>query len=279
MKNESQEQQVKMILKRMTLALALAAALIPRGFAGADVPKADRANKPSASVKSDFLNVGEKLNYEVSWSSFLIAGELTIETKDRRSFEGVEGYHVSAQARSVGLVSAVVYKVNDVYESFLDAGTLQPFRADKRSRHGKKTSESSVILDQAKRTAKLSSGKTIAIPPDTYDLAGLVYAVRSMDLSAGKSRTFTLLEDEKLYTIKVEVEGREKVTTKAGEFDAVRISTLRLREGEAKDPYNLRFFVTTDPRRLPVLITAEPSWGGVRVELTSFSGTRGESKR
>lgn len=261
------------------LALALAASFIPQGVAGTGAPTSDRTNKPSASVTNDFLNVGEKLNYEVSWSSFLIAGELIIETKDRRSFEGVDGYHVSAQARSVGLVSAVVYKVNDVYESFLNAETLQPFRADKKSRHGKKTSESSTIIDQAKRTARLSSGKTLAIPPDTYDLAGLVYAVRSMDLSAGKSRTFTLLEDDKLYTIKVEVEGREKVSTKAGEFDAVRISTLRLREGEAKDPYNLRFFVTNDSRRLPVLITAEPSWGGVRVELTSFTGTRGNSKK
>lgn len=256
------------------LALALVAASVPQGLAQKSILKADGSTKTSASITNDFLNVGEKLSYEVSWSSFLIAGELTIETKDRRSFDGIEGYHVSAQARSVGLVSAVVYKVNDIYESFLHAETLQPFRADKSSRHGKKTAQSSIILDQAKRTARLSSGKTIPIPPDTYDLAGLVYAVRSMDLGVGKSRTFTLLEDEKLYTIKVEVEGREKVSTKAGEFNAVKISTLRLREGEAKDPYNLRFFVTNDARRLPVLITAEPSWGGVRVELTSFTGTR-----
>src|SRR5215213_9081628 len=181
-----------MNLKRLMLALALAALFVPQGFAGRGILKADRPNKTSASVTGDFLNVGEKLNYEVSWSSFLIAGELIIETKDRRAFDGIEAYHVSAQAKSVGLVSAVVYKVNDIYESFLDAATLQPFRADKRSRHGKKTAESSVILDQAKRTARLSSGKTITIPPDTYDLAGLLYAVRSMDLNVGKSRTFTL---------------------------------------------------------------------------------------
>lgn len=261
------------------LALVVAGLSVSQGFALADAPKSGRPDKPSVAITSEFLNVGEKLNYEVSWSSFLIAGELTIETKDRRSFDGVEGYHVSAQARSVGLVSAVVFKVNDVYESFLDASTLQPFRADKKSRHGKKTAESSVILDQSKRTARLSSGKTIPIPPDTYDLAGLVYAVRSMDMSTGKSRTFTLLEDDKLYTIKVEIEGQEKVATKAGEFNVVRISTLRLREGESKDPYNLRFFVTNDSRRLPVLITAEPSWGGVRVELTSFSGTKTGNKK
>jgi len=35
--------------------------------------------------------------------------------------------------------------------------------------------------------------------------------------------------------------------------------------------YNLKIFVTNDARRVPVLITAEPSWGSVRVELTSIN--------
>jgi hypothetical protein len=38
--------------------------------------------------------------------------------------------------------------------------------------------------------------------------------------------------------------------------------------------YNLRIYLSNDSRRLPVLITAEPSWGEVRVELTSATGTK-----
>jgi hypothetical protein len=33
--------------------------------------------------------------------------------------------------------------------------------------------------------------------------------------------------------------------------------------------YNLRLYVTNDQRRIPVLITAEPTWGSVRVQLIS----------
>jgi hypothetical protein len=95
-----------------------------------------------------------------------------------------------------------------------------------------------------------------------------------MDLTIGKARALTLIEDDKLYTIRVEPEAREKVYTRAGEYNAIRISTKSLDGGKAKDPYKLKFYLTNDSRRIPVLITAEPSWGEVRVELTSAIGTR-----
>src|SRR5215216_6300070 len=176
--------------------LALIVLLIPSSFAQMRSIKADRLTPSKITFP-----VGERLNYDVSWSDFIVAGELTLETKDRRSFDGVDGLHVSAQAQSVGVVSAFVYKVNDSYESFLNAATLQPFRAEKHSRRGKKREQSSVIIDQQKRTARLDDGRTIEIPPDTYDLAGLLYAIRAMDLTPGKAHTFNLLEDNKLYAI------------------------------------------------------------------------------
>jgi hypothetical protein len=95
-----------------------------------------------------------------------------------------------------------------------------------------------------------------------------------MDLTIGKARTFTLLEDGKLYTIKVQPESREKVTTKAGSFDAIRIATSMVKGTAVDTIYNLRLYITSDVRRLPVLITAEPSWGSVRAELTSAPGTK-----
>jgi hypothetical protein len=227
----------------------------------------------AAATRNPFV-AGERLSYDVSWADFIVAGELTIQTDDRRSFDGVDGYHVTAQARSVGLVSGLVMKVNDVYESFVNASTLQPFRAEKRMRHGKKQTQSSVTIDQQQHVARLASGRTLEIPSDTYDLAGLIFAIRGMDLTIGKARTFTLLEDEKLYTIKVQPEKREKITTRAGSYDTVSVATSMVRGRENDKLYNLRLYITSDARRLPVLITAEPSWGSVRVELTSVTGAK-----
>src|SRR5262245_9191531 len=115
----------------------LAAAIIALSLSIAPAQtRSIKADRPLGSKYSP--TVGERLTYDVSWSDFIVAGELTIETKDRRRFDGVDGFHVSAQAQSVGMVNAFVYKVNDIYESFLSAATLQPFRAEKNSRRGKK---------------------------------------------------------------------------------------------------------------------------------------------
>jgi hypothetical protein len=260
-------------------ALALISLLMPASPGQTSGAKTTNRNSDLGASKVETpLAVGERLTYDVSWADFVVAGELTLETKERREFDGVDGYHVTAQAQSVGLVSAVVYKVNDLYEAFIDATTLQPFRAVKSSRHGKKREQSSMTLDQQGRTARLNDGRTLPIPANTYDLASLFYAVRAMDLTPGKPRTFTLIEDGKLYDIKAEAEGRETISVRGTRYDVVRISTKAVRSGATRDPYQLKFYVTNDARRLVVMMTAEPSWGQVRMELTSATGTRQAKK-
>ncbi|HSB10042.1 MAG TPA: DUF3108 domain-containing protein [Blastocatellia bacterium] len=265
------------VLKKFVLCLAAAILSAPGWAAQTPIIKAERVPSPALAARNPF-SAGERLSYDVSWADFIVAGEFTIQTDERRTFDGVDGYHVTAQARSVGLVSGLVLKVNDVYESFIDASTLQPFRAEKRMRHGKKQSQSSVKIDQEKRVALLEGGRKLEIPADTYDIAGLIFAIRGMDLTPGKARVLTVLEDEKLYTIKVQPEAREKITTRAGSYDTVRIATSMTRGRENDKLYNLRMYISSDARRLPVLITAEPSWGSVRVELTSAASPQPSKK-
>ncbi len=262
------------MLRRSLFALAVVALSFPASLSQSRRVKSDRSDAAaSASSPRNPFIAGERLSYDVSWADFIVAAELIIQTDQRRSFDGIDGYHVTAQARTVGLVNGL-FKVNDVYESFINAATLQPFRAEKRSQHRKKQTQSSVTMDQDKRTAQLDGGRTLEIPEDTYDLAALIFAIRGMDLTMGKARTLNVLEDEKLYTIKLQPEAREKVTTRAGSYDTVKIATSRVKGRENDKLYNLRLYITADARRLPVLITAEPSWGAVRVELTSATGTK-----
>ena len=263
---------------RIFLGFLVTVIVLPPAMSQSRPVKSERIITSTSAPRNPFV-AGEKLSYDVSWADFIVAGELTIQTDERRSFEGVDGYHVSAQARSVGLVSILNLKVNDVYDSFINATTLQPFRAEKRSRHGKKQTQSSVTIDQQQRSARVSEGRTIEIPADTYDLAGLIFAMRGMDLTIGKSRTFTVLEDEKLYTISVQPEAKEKITTRAGSYDTVRLSTSMKKGRENDKLYNLRMYISSDARRMPVLITAEPSWGSVRVELTSATTSVNTSRK
>lgn len=263
--------------KRMIAALAVFLLSLPAALAQVksdrqEAPAFDRKPVNAVNSVNPFI-VGERLNYEASWSSFLVAGELTLETRERASFDGTDAFRITALAQSVGLVSLLGYKVKDVYESFISVETLKPFRAEKRIRHKNRSEESSVRLDHERGVAHMDNGKTLEIPSDTYDLAGLIYAIRAMDLTEGKARRFTLIEDDKLYPLLVEPGKKEKLELKSGKYDVVLITTKAIGKRN-EDPYKLRIYITNDSRRLPVLITASPAWGEVRVELTSFSGTR-----
>jgi hypothetical protein len=232
------------------------------------------ARPAKADIKTSMVGplvVGEKLTYEVSWADFLVAGELTIETRERREFDGIDGFHIVAQAQSVGLVRAAAYKVDDIYESFVDASTFEPFRAEKQTRHGKKREQESVSIDQRSRQARLSDGRTVALRSTAYDLAGLLVAIRTMDFKGNKPKALTLLDEGKQYDLEIAVDGREKISTRAGSFNAVRLVTKAIGRTQT-DPYKLRIFVSDDSRRWPVLITAQPRWGSVRVELTRAVG-------
>lgn len=262
-----------MIFRKGVLALIVLALALPVSFAQPGKNERKDTKPEARTVAAAPFAVGERLEYEVSWSSFVVAGELVLETKERREIEGVDAYHVSAEAQSVGLVNLTVLKVKDVYDSFINAATLQPFRAEKSSRHGKKREQGAMTLDQKAGKAMLEDGRQIEIPQGTYDLASLLYAIRTIDLKSNKPQRFTLIEDGKLYDLSVEIEGREKLTTRTGKYNVVRVATKAV-SNKNKDPYQLKIFLTDDAERLPVLITAAPAWGEVRVELTNATGTR-----
>jgi hypothetical protein len=260
-----------LILKRVLSALAVMALVWSATFSQINTVKS--AERQPAKAETPFL-VGERLEYEVSWSSFIVAGELVLETKERRDFNGVDGFHVSALAQSVGLVNLTVLKVKDNYDSFINAATLRPFRAEKNSRRGKKRAQGSMSLDQQNGKATLEDGRSIEIPQNTYDLASLLYAIRTMDLAQGNAQQFTLIEDGKLYNLTAQVEGREKITTRTGKYETVIVSTRAANGSKEKDPYKLKIYLTSDAARLPVLIRAEPNWGEIKVELIQATGTR-----
>ena len=237
-----------------------------------------RSSETSPTVAGAPFQVGERLEYEVSWSGFLVAGELVLETRARSQVEGVDAYHVNATAQSVGLVSLTILKVKEVYDSFIDASTLQPFRAEKSSRRGKNRAQGSIRLDQQNGKATLENGRALEIPQGTYDLASLLYAIRAIDFTPGKAHAFTLIEDGKLYDLSVTVEGRERLQTRTGTYDVVKLGTKSAGNRGNKDPYQLKIFVTNDARRLPVLMTAAPAWGEVRVDLIDVAGIGGSKK-
>jgi len=239
--------------------LALSAGLTPFSFSS-------EADQRKAATPVPWRG-GERLQYRVSWANFIAAGELTLECQEVLEPGKERLYRFGVRARSVEWVRTLFLNVNDSYESSVDAETLLPIQAEARLEHGQKLEQTSIRFDHQRKVARVANGQTLPLSPNTYDAATLMFILRTFELSPAKPQVVRLLDNQELHTLRVEPEQKESVRLGQKNYQATRIAIKQVENGIAQDTLRIRLYLTSDFRRLPVLMTAEPAWGTIRVEL------------
>ena len=248
----------KVLLGLLAILIVTVAALAPFSFPN---------NDPGNVTHPVPWKSGERLQYRVSWANFVAAGELTLECQEVSEPGKARLYRLGVKARSVDWVRTLFLNVNDSYESSADAESLLPIQAQARLEHGNKLERSSILFDYQNKVARLSDGQTRPLAPNTYDAATLLFILRTLELASGGTQVVRLLNKETVYTLRAEVERTESVRVGQKDYQVARVAIKQLENGIAQDKLRIRFYLTFDSRRLPVLMTAEPAWGTIRVEL------------
>jgi len=234
-------------------------------------PKAEPP-KPvlNAPASTRPFQVGEKLSFNVSWANFVTAARLELEVTGQGAFFGQQGYQLSTKVATLGYVRTLFNEIDNQYISYIDARTLLPYRTDNATRQGKISEDETVTIDQQRRLARFGDQSELALPSETFDLPSLVYALRLREFGEGvKATKFTALFGKHLVDIEAQVKNRERITTQAGNYDAIRID-LKARTKD-KVEYNVRVWFSDDKQRLPLVIQSKPSFGEIRAELTQVS--------
>ncbi len=209
----------------------------------------------------------ETLVYSVSWEKFLVAARLTIKRTTNNTLLERKSHLLDFQATTVGPVDRYIYQVNDHYLSLVDSATGLPGEITVQTRHGKKERQAHYLLDQKKRQIKLDSGRIVQIPPRTLDIPSLFYFLRRFDWREGKAEKISLFERGNIYELQARLDGRESISLKGKETPVLRISIRIMAEDSPDDSFQIRLFLSDQPDHKPLLITASPSWGQVRIEL------------
>ena len=224
----------------------------------------------AAPVNNSPFQVGEKLSFNVSWANFVTAARLEMEVAGQGAFYGQQGYQLRTKVETLGYVRSLFTVVDNQYTSYIDAKTMLPYRADNATRQGTISDDDTINIDQQRRVASYADKSEIIIPSETFDLPSLVYALRARELVTGtKLQKFTALFGKNLVAIEAQVKQREKVTTQAGNYDAIRVDINA--KTKDKTEYKVRIWFSDDSRHLPVLIISKPSFGEVRAELAQVS--------
>lgn len=215
-----------------------------------------------AAVIATFLG-GETLDYEVKWLKITGgSARMTIAP------QGDDRIRITSVAKSSPSFSRF-FKVRDEIETVVsrdDFTTLSYIK--KLDEDGDKHTEVTRIDNGVATRTKKTKVKQTQVPSPVYDPISLIYHLRTLDLSVGKSHDFTVIADGKVYTVHANVIRRETITIPAGTFKTVVVEPQMVAGGVAREE-RLWIWYSDDERHLPVRIRSEVNFGAVTASLRS----------
>lgn len=182
---------------------------------------------------------------------------------------------VFLQAQTTSIFAVITLKQQ--LASYLDVETGLPRSGSLDAVEGSYRHTDTVSYDRVANKAKVRErGKydntyLIDVPPDATDFIGLVYRLRSLPLDPGARYDFRVLAGRDLNRIVAEVLGRERIETKAGKFDAVKVRVPTGFTGKFSEKNPTFVWFSDDARRVVVRITADFSIGHATANLVSYA--------
>ncbi|MDX2040157.1 MAG: DUF3108 domain-containing protein [Acidobacteriota bacterium] len=217
------------------------------------------------------FNVGERLNYDVSWGKLPSVGKVSFEVRQQGMLGANRVFEFYGEASTIGAARSLI-SVNDQISSFVSVDSLLPVKTDLRLREGRRTKMTSATYDWSKKSAALSSGTSVQIQPGTLDLLSLYYVIRSADLKVGKTFSFPFLDaNHRLRFVKVNVVKQDSIGGPMGTRDTLQLDILN------PDPSPMllaQVWVSNDAKRLPLYFVTATRFGELRFQMTSASNTK-----
>lgn len=229
--------------------------------------------------QSGSYKVGEKVNYTIHYG-LITAGVGNLELISD-TFNGKTVMHSKLIARTTGMAEAL-FKVLDIYESYINPSTELPVKSIRNIREGRYRIYNEVLFDHETRndSSILTSDLTgihIA-PPRIHDIISCFYYFRNhilpfeTYLNEGEIITIMTWFCDELYPIRLKYIGIEEVKTKIGKIRCYKFNPVTEAGRLFKTEEDVSFWFSADKNYLPVKIRFDIFVGAFTVEMTSYEG-------
>lgn len=267
------------LLARLAAPLAIGA-LLATALVAAQTRPARPPARPTPTAPATPYAPGERLVYDVTWSGMLTAGTMTVTTVDRRASFGATAFYITAEGRPTSFVAAL-YPVYYKADTLLDTTTLLPQRgslySDEKGRRRyriaqfNQTARSVHYELQSADPTKVLTQLDLPTPPQAHDAVSVIFALRTMTLTAGASKLMPVVVNGQVYRVLMTVTGKERVRCGLGEVNAWRITPTLVDERDQQDGRDMAVWISDDARRLPVKLQGELPLGAFVLTLTGAS--------
>ena len=238
-------------------------------------------------VRNTAFSSGEELRYKViyNWGAIWLESAEGVFSVKKADFRGRSCY----QLKGTGFTYpkyAWFYKVQDLFESYVDSQSFRPlrFHADiieggKREKHNyffnNSTQKVYTSIQRGKAPAKVDS---LQLSPCSIDVITAIYYARNIDYSHCKLNdtiSVSLLLENKLYPIYVRYLGKAVYASDAlGKFRCIKFSPLLVEGTIFKGGEGMVVWVSDDQNKVPLCIETPLVIGTVKVQLVSRKNLR-----
>ncbi len=225
------------------------------------------AGEAPAPTVNDIFIAGETLDYELSWlgiSGGAVRMTVGLVPNDPTRFR------MTSIAKSSSSFS-FIFKVRDEIESIVSREDFSTLRYDKHLNERGRIKDDTTVIDEQLRIATRQRPKhdaqQIAVPRPVFDPLSLVYHLRALDLKPGRTHSFIVFADGKVYRLDAKITGRETLRTAAGTFHTLVVEPKMLAGGLFRDNGSLTIWYSDDARHVPVRIRSDLKVGSITATL------------
>ncbi|MBN9293276.1 MAG: DUF3108 domain-containing protein [Flavobacteriia bacterium] len=227
------------------------------------------------TAKNQTFQIGEKLRYRVTYG-VMDAGEAVLEVKSTaKKPQGRELVHVVATGKTLGGFNAI-YKVNDVYESYIDKKGAFPWEFNRDVNEGGYVIKQNYVFNQHKQQVKTEKGD-INVPIGIQDMISSFYHARTLDfknLKVGDIVEFQCFMDGEIWPLKIKYVGKDDITIRKGKFKCLKFVPVVQKGRYFKSEEDVNFWVTDDDNKIPIYVKAKIPVGVVKLHLVEWEGLR-----
>jgi hypothetical protein len=211
---------------------------------------------------------GERMEYDVKFGALRV-GNAHMEVVALDNVRGRPAWHTAFWVQGGNFL----YRVNDVYESWMDAETLSSLRFSQELEEGGKDTERkfeiyperSVFIQTSKKPAK--EEPSVSQPLDD---GSFLYFIRTIPLVVGQTYDFNRYFRPDRNPVRIRVLRKERVKVPAGTFDAIVVQPVIKTKGIFSENGHAEIWLTDDDRHIMLQLKSKLSFGSLNLYLKSY---------
>jgi Protein of unknown function (DUF3108) len=231
----------------------------------------------ACNIRNNAFKADEEIKMKVFYSTlgmYVGAGEATF-TAGLERYNGKPVYHLVGTGSTYSFFDGF-FKVRDKYESYIDTTDLLPYKFIRNIDEGGYKKYNNVTFNHTANTAVSTNG-VFKVTDCIQDVVSMVYYCRNINFDKYKVNDkilFDMFLDDEVFHMYIRYMGKEKVKTRYGKFNAIKIKPLLIKGTIFEGGEKMTAWLSDDPNHVLLRAESPIAVGSIKVDMMGYKNLR-----